>query len=58
MGKNTGFQLNELSQDKKLGISEIHIHHDFTKELRNAIVEAEHGKAMGITEFQKHRYNR
>ena len=59
MGKNTGFQLNEFSQeDKKLGISEVHVHHDFTKELRNAMVEAEQDKAMGIVEFLKHRFNR
>jgi hypothetical protein len=58
MGRNIGFQLSEFSQDKKLGISEVHVHRDLTKELRNAIVEAEQGKALGIAEFQKHRFNR
>ena len=59
LGKDTGFELLSYSQEeKKSGVSEFHTHYDFTKELRNAMLEAEQDKAMGIGEFQKRRYNR
>jgi len=59
LGKDTGSELLSYSQEeKKSSISEFHPHYDFTKELRNAMLEAEQDKAMGIQEFQKRRYNR
>ena len=59
LGKNGDFELLLYSKEEKKSIvSELHTHYDFAKELRNATLEAEQDKAMGIGEFQKRRYNR
>lgn len=59
LGTDKGFEPHLQSQEKKKpGVSEFHTSFDFTKELRNAMLEAEQYKAMGTAEFQKRRYNR
>lgn len=59
LGTNKGFESRLTSQEeKRSGVSELHTSFNFTKELRNAMLEAEQDKASGIAEFQKRRYNR
>ena len=54
LGSNKGFNPHLCTQEeKKAGVSEFHTSFDFTKELRNAMVEAEQHKAIGTAEFQK-----
>lgn len=57
LGKNKGFELSLYSQEeKKFGVSELYTRYDFTKELRDAKLEAEQDKAMGIMEFHRRRF--
>jgi hypothetical protein len=59
IGRGKECELNMCPQeDQKSGISELHQHYDFSKELQTALLEAEHSKAMGIAEFKNRRYHR
>ncbi len=54
MGENSGFELHLPSKNEnKTGISEHYQHHDFHKELRNAVLEAERHKAQSLMNLQR-----
>ena len=54
LGKDSGFELSLPSREEKAsGVSAYSPHHDYHKELRNAMLEAERHKAKAIMEMQR-----